>query len=179
VTEFLIVGERLALRELTADDVGERYLGWVRDRSVTRYLETRHEAHSLEELAGFVATHSERTDTLLLAIVDRTSAEHVGNVKIGPLHPHYLTADLGIMLGEDVAQSRGLGTEAIRLATELGGSVLGARKLTAGCYSGNIAAGRAFLDAGWQPEGRRVAQFVDDDGVVHDELMFGLVLGDR
>lgn len=177
MTEFLIVGAQVALRRLIADDVGERYLGWMRDRSVTRYLETRGEDQSLATLAQFVATHTDRPDTLLLAVVERASTDHIGNVKVGPLHPHHRTADLGIMLGEDGARSRGLGTEAIQLAAELGGSMLGARKLTAGCYSGNLAAARAFLKAGWQPEGRRVAQYVDDHGVLHDELLFGLVLG--
>lgn len=39
------------------------------------------------------------------------------NIKIGPLHPHRGTADLGIMIGDLAATRRGIDSEAIMLAT--------------------------------------------------------------
>lgn len=172
MSDLLARGENAALRRLTAADVGERYLSWMLDPEVTRYLESRWETHTLESLREWVARH-DRRDTLLLAILRADSGEHVGNLKIGPFHPHHGTADLGLMIGDRASHGRGIGSEAIALATSTAGRLLSPRKLTASCYSGNLAAARAFNRAGWAAEGRRPAQFVDDDGVVNDQMMFG------
>jgi RimJ/RimL family protein N-acetyltransferase len=171
-----LTGERVALRPLTVDDVGERYLGWMRDPEVNQHLEARFGEHTLESLRAFVAAQSERTDTLLLAIVARETGEHVGNIKVGPLDPHHGTADVGLLIGERAWWGKGLGSEAIALATRLAAAELDARKLTASCYAANAGSAKAFMRAGWSAEGRRPAQFVGADGSVQDQLMFGTVL---
>ncbi len=169
----LIEGSRVALRLLTEEDATEEYLGWMRDPEVTQYLESRFGEHSIDSLRDFIASNAGRDDTLLVAIVDRDSGRHVGNVKVGPLSPHHGTADLGLMIGDRSVWGKGYGTEAIELATRLAFERLGARKLTAGCYSGNTGSAGAFRRAGWIEEGSRPAQYLDDQGNVHDQLMFG------
>lgn len=168
-------GQLVLLRDLTLDDVGDRYLGWMRDPVVNRHLESRFEEHTLSSLASFVAEHAGRADVLLLAIIERAGERHVGNIKVGPLHPHHRTADVGLLIGEQDVHGRGYGTEAIRLATELGFQRLGARKLTASCYADNGASAAAFRRAGWQKEGSRPAQFLDAHGDAQDQIMFGIL----
>lgn len=170
-----VVGRLVLLRDLTPEDVGDHYLAWMRDPAVNRHLESRFEEHSLASLTSFVEEHAGRADVLLLAIVERSSGRHIGNIKVGPLHPHHGTADLGLLIGDHDAHGRGYGTEAIRLATELGFARLGARKLTASCYADNVASSAGFRRAGWSEEGSRPAQFVDDEGGVQDQVMFGIV----
>lgn len=163
----------VTLRRVTQSDVTARYLEWMGDPDVTRFLEARHSEHSLESLRAYVAEHGDRADTLLLAIIDGADGLHVGNVKVGPLDPHHGTADLGIMLGEKSVWGRGLGTESIRQATSLAFEELGARKLTASCYGGNGSSAAAFRRAGWHYEGKRPGQFIDAEGGVEDQLLFG------
>lgn len=165
----------VALRPLAQEEVTDRYLSWMRDPAVTRFLEARHQEHSIESLRDYVAEQTKRADTLLLAILDPTDGRHVGNVKIGPLDPHHGTADLGIMLGEKAVWGRGFGTAAIRGATARAFAQLGARKLTASCYGANAGSAAAFVRAGWAYEGSRPAQFIDADGAVEDQLLFGIV----
>lgn len=166
----------MALRELIDADADTRYLGWMRDTEVLRHLEARFATHTLASLRAFVAEQSARADTLALAIIALPEEHHVGNIKLGPLDPHHGTADVGLLIGEASARGRGIGREAIVLASGLAGPMLGARKLTASCYSGNAASARAFLAAGWSAEGTRAAQFLGADGEPHDQLMFGLLL---
>ena len=173
---LLIRGERVGLRPLVPEDATARYLKWMHDPEVVRYLEARFASHSIESLRAFISDQSARDDTLLLAIIAvDDDALHVGNIKVGPRDPHHGTADLGLLIGERRWWGKGLGSEAIALATRLAAKRLAARKLTASCYSDNRASARAFLRAGWNPEGRRPAQFVGEDGV-QDQLMFGIVL---
>lgn len=169
----LIEGEHVALRLLTTEDATETYLGWMRNPEVTQYLESRFGEHSLESLREFIASNSGRADTLFVAIVDRASGRHVGNVKVGPLSKFHGTADLGLMIGDKSVWGRGYGSEAIALATKLAFERLGARKLTASLYSGNVGSAGAFRRAGWIEEGSRPAQYLDDEGNAHDQVMFG------
>jgi RimJ/RimL family protein N-acetyltransferase len=168
------VGERVGLRRLKPADAGERYLRWMNDPDTNRYLESRFATHTVESLREYVNSHDERDDTIFLAIVRLEDGEHIGNVKVGPLDPHHGTADLGLLIGERSARGIGYGTEVIRLATRLGFENLGARKLTASCYSDNVASATAFRRAGWEEEGSRAAQFTLDDGRAQDQLLFGV-----
>jgi RimJ/RimL family protein N-acetyltransferase len=176
VTDLLARGRQVGLRPLRAEDVGERYLEWMRNPDVLRHLEARFAEHTLESLHAFVAAHAGRADTMLLAICALPEDErHIGNIKIGPLDPHHGTADVGLLIGEPSWWGRGAAREAIGLASALAGERLGARKLTASCYSSNVGSAKAFLAAGWTAEGRRPAQFVGEDGV-EDQVLLGLIL---
>jgi RimJ/RimL family protein N-acetyltransferase len=171
-------GERLSLRKLIADDCGERYVGWLRDPEVSRYLEARFSEHSLDSVRRFVEMQGSRPDTFLFAIVENHGGRHVGNIKIGPLDLHHGTADVGLLIGEKDCWGLGYATEAIGLATQAAFERLGARKLTASCYSDNVASVRAFVRAGWREEGVRPAQFVLDDGRPQDQLLLGVLRED-
>jgi RimJ/RimL family protein N-acetyltransferase len=171
-------GGLVSLRKLGADDVGGRYVGWMRDPDVTRHLEARFADSSEPALRRWVEEHGSRADTLLFAIVENATGRHVGNLKVGPLDPHHATADVGLLIGERDCWGRGYGTEAIRLATAAAFERLGARKLTASCYADNAASARAFVAAGWREEGVRPAQFVLDDGRPQDQVLLGILRGE-
>lgn len=169
-----LTGNLVGLRRLRVSDVGPHYLSWLTTPEVNAFLEARFSEHTLESLREFVEMTGSRPDTLLLAIVELETMSHVGNVKVGPLDPHHGTADLGILVGERRCWGRGYGTEAIRLAARLAFEQLGARKLTASCYSANAGSAAAFRRAGWIEEGLRFGQFLADDGTPNDQLLFGL-----
>ncbi len=164
----------MGLRRLEVSDVGPDYLSWLQNPEVNAHLEARFVDHSLESLREYVETTGGRRDTLLLAIVELETEQHVGNVKVGPLDPHHRTADLGLLVGERRCWGRGYGTEAIRLAARLAFEQLDARKLTASCYSVNVGSAAAFRRAGWTEEGVRTGQFLAADDIPVDQLLFGL-----
>jgi [ribosomal protein S5]-alanine N-acetyltransferase len=176
VSALLAAGRVTGLRPLREEDVGERYLAWMRDPEVLRYLEARFAEQTLDSLRAFVRANADRDDTLLLAICALVEDErHIGNIKVGPLHPHHGTADIGLIIGERSWWGCGAGREAIALATQLAAERLRVRKLTASCYASHVGSAKAFLANGWVDEGRRPAQFVGEDGV-EDQWMLGLVL---
>jgi ribosomal-protein-alanine N-acetyltransferase len=178
VSELVARGERVGLRPLLPEDVGERYVAWMTDPEVTRFLESRFESHTQDSLRRYVEEIDGRADTLFFAIVELPGGRHVGNVKIGPIDPRHGTADLGILIGEKDCWGRGYAAEAIALATREAFARLGARKLTASCYGNNTGSARAFLRAGWQAEGTRPAQFVGVDGEPQDQMLLGILRED-
>jgi RimJ/RimL family protein N-acetyltransferase len=152
-------GERLYLRPVRDTDANERYLRWIRDPDVTRYLECRFSRTSRKDLRKYVADTNADPNTAFLAIVLRESDRHLGNIKLSSINRIHGTAELGLMIGEKDCWNKGYATEAIRLVKAYAFDVLGLHKLTAGCYDANPASARAFLKAGFVREGLRREQF--------------------
>lgn len=168
-----IISPRLLLRCLEQDDASANYLAWLRDPDVTRYLEVRFAEHSIESLRRYIVTVNDSDDTLLLGIFLREGEQHIGNVKLGPIHPIHRRADMGLLIGEKAEWGKGYASEAIVAVADYAFAQLGLAKLTAGCYGNNEGSWRAFLKAGFVEEGRQRAQW-DYLGTRQDGILLGL-----
>ena len=167
-------GRLVRLRLVTMQDCTERYVAWLNDPLVTRYLETRWEPQTLESIRAFVRRQRDSNDSYLMAIIERQTGSHVGNLKLGPVHSRYRYADLSYFIGEPGAWGRGLATEAIRLASGIGFERLDLHRLQAGVYAGNAASARALLRAGFRLEGIQRSQLIGPAGY-EDHHWFGLL----
>jgi RimJ/RimL family protein N-acetyltransferase len=145
------VGARCELRLLTLADCTERYVGWLRDPEINRYLETRWSEQNLESVRAFVGGMVESADSYLFAIV--VEGAHVGNIKIGPIQARHRYADVSYFIGERAQWGRGIASDAIALAAAIGFERLGLHRVQAGLYEGNVGSGRALEKAGFRREG--------------------------
>jgi ribosomal-protein-alanine N-acetyltransferase len=171
---ILLASARLDYRRLEAGDVGARYVAWMNDPEVVRFLESRYQRQSEADVRDFVARQAAREDTLFLGIFLRDGGSHIGNVKISPIVRRHARAELGILIGERDAWGRGYASEAIAAVASYGFSELKLGKITAGCYGSNRGSRTAFVKAGFAIEGVRPAQY-DLDGVWDDECLLGLL----
>src|SRR5262245_32549351 len=132
-----LVGREIYLRRLTEADVTQRYVNWLNDPEVNKFMESRFVVWTLQSLTCYLQEHmNERNYFFAICLEDH---RHVGNIKLGPINRHHLTGDIGLMIGEKNAWGRDLGTEAIRLLKEFAFSQLELIKLTAGVYATNLA----------------------------------------
>lgn len=144
------------------------YYGWLRDMNVVRYIgrdellagipfsEVEDYAEQLwaNEHCWFLAVYHSKTETF------------IGTAKI-----NFFTergrrngvADIGIMLGERSFWGQGLASDVLRTVSRYAFEELGARKLSAGAMSPNVAVVRAFLRIGYVEEGRLREQLKDGD----------------
>lgn len=164
---------RLRLRCLTAADATERYLRWLSDPEVARYLESRFTRHTLEGLAPWIEQMNNHPAILLLGLFTRPEGLHIGNIKLGPIDSHHGRGDIGLMLGEKSHWGRGYAAEAIGRVAVHAFHELGLRKLTAGCYANNIGSMKAFEKVGFTVEARLPDHWVSDEGV-QDGILMGL-----
>ena len=169
----MISGNRIYLREVQPSDAGGRYLVWMNDPEVTRFLETRFAAQTEDGIRQYIESVLRDPAYLFLAIVLRDGDRHIGNIKMGPISRIHGSADVGLLIGEKDCWGRGYAAEAIALLTAHAFSVVGIRKLTAGCYSANVGSLKAFQKAGWHVEGTRRAQYVCD-GELQDGLLMAM-----
>lgn len=166
MSERRIDGPRLHLRSVRPSDATERYVGWLNDPEINRYLEVRFSKQTLEGVKAYVAEMAESRDYAFFAIVLNDGDRHIGNIKIGPINRAHGFADVGIVIGEKDCWGKGYASEAIGLATRYAFETLGLRRLEAGAYAPNAGSAKAFLKAGWHEEGRELAKWRDGDAIV-------------
>ena len=171
--EFLD-GSRTRLRLVESSDCGPRYLSWLRDPEVNRYLETRWQPQTEASIRSFVAAMQADPWSYLFCIIDRQDGRHVGNVKLGPVSPRHLCADVSYFIGERSCWGRGLASEAIGLAADFGFRSLALNRVQAGVYSSNLGSVKALERNGFRAEGcwRRQLRSGQD---WEDHLWFGLL----
>jgi len=151
-SEIAIQCAGVMLRTLYPEDVTSRYVQWMNDPLVTRFVESRYQQHSLQSLKEYVQSQLESRSTLLLGIFDMKGL-HIGNIKLGPINPLHSLADIGVIVGDKGCWGKGIASDAILHLVRWAFSVAGLHKLTAGAYASNVASIRAFQKCGFLFEG--------------------------
>jgi len=172
VRRAFLTGEKLYLRHLEEADLTEEYIGWLHDPDVTRYLTTGLFPTTPEALRAYLRRF-EAGDDLVLAIVDKATDLHVGNVTRNHVHRVHRTADTGLMIGRKEVWGRGYAFEAWSLLIEHAFERLNLRKIVAGVLADNVASHRVLLRLGFQQEGwLRADRFAD--GAYRDNVLLGM-----
>ena len=169
---FLLQGTDIFLRPLVVSDVGEHYVRWMNDPQITRYLESRFKAYTLEEIQGYVRDLSQDTDNILAGIFLNATEQHIGNIKLGPLNRHHGFAEMGLIIGAKEHWGRGYAAQAIRLFSDFGFDQVGLNRIVAGAYESNQGSVKAFLKSGFQKEGVLRGHWLVD-GVYQDGICLG------
>ena len=150
ITDGPIETARLLLRNLTEADASQRYLSWLNDPEVLRYLEIRFsKVGDLKELGSFVNAVNKSTDTLMLGIFRKDTGQHIGNIKLGPIKFDHARAEIGFLIGDRLSWGAGYASEAIQAVSQFGLDHLNLAKIGAGCYETNVGSMKALLKAGF------------------------------
>lgn len=167
-------GSIVFLRPLERADLNERYTGWLNDPEVTRYMETGIFPSTSEDLESYYREVTSSKNDVILAIVDKESGKHVGNVKLGPIHWVHRRATFGILIGDKEFWGKGIGLEATRLAVEYGFYRLNLRRIDLGVFADHAAAVKCYEKVGFTVEGR-FRQDLFLNGEYKDRLWMGLL----
>ena len=148
----MIKGKQILLKKLSVEDVTADYLNWMNNYEVVKYTESRHTKHTIESLQNFI--HQVDNDSnYCFAIIEIASNKHIGNIKIGNIHPLYKYADIGLIIGDQNFYGKGIATEALQLCVDFAFKQLKLHRLYAGIYDVNIGSIKAFEKAGFVKEG--------------------------
>jgi RimJ/RimL family protein N-acetyltransferase len=155
-----IHGRLVTLRPFRDGDVEEmaQVLGDPEVRRLTGSVTTSHEAEQAEplddRLREWYATRNDQPDRLDLAIEDRATGRLVGEVVLNELDRAALTCNLRVLVGP-AGRGRGLGTEAVGLATRHGIRTLGLSRVTLEVLEFNPRAQRVYEKVGYVVTGVR------------------------
>lgn len=168
-----ITGERVVLRPLSVADADGPYPGWFNDPVVCRYNSHHVHPYTREQAVEFIRSVAGSPD-LVLAIADRATGDHIGNVSLQQIDHRSRSAEFAIIVGARDAWGKGLGTEAAWLILDHGFRELNLRRVAAGTPAANTAMRRLAERLGMRQEGvRRQAMF--KSGEYHDIVEFGVL----
>lgn len=148
----------IGIRKLTQHDINSTYCAWLNDPDTNRYLESRFINWNIEMLENYF--HEKEKSEIMLAIIDKNTEIHIGNIKISSIDLIHKRAELGILIGNKDYWGKGVATEAIKLVTNYCFSTLKLHKVTAGAYAENKASIKAFLNNDFIIEGERHEHFI-------------------
>ena len=168
----MIIGDNIVLNPFLLDHISDDYLSWMNDYEVVKYTESRYATHTPESLKEFVSSSIKKE--FLFAICDKVTMKHIGNIKIGNLHPIYKYADIGLIIGDKMFWGKGVASEAIKLCVDFAFSELKLHRLTAGIYTLNIGSIKAFEKAGFICEGIERKKYIFE-GEWIDSCIYGIV----
>lgn len=160
----------IALRPISADDADALFPLVAQSRILDTVLWDG--PASLDELRRSLAHFAEETargTSHHFAIVD--GGRPIGSIGVRPEND--FRGDLGLWVAT-ADQGRGVGTEAVRLATRFAFERAGLAKLEAGVFVGNVASRRIFEKNGYTLEGT-IRRAVKKRGQLVDEWLFGIV----
>lgn len=145
--------KRFLLKPLSELDISTRYIGWMNDPEINRYMETRFERHDFVKILNFVDAQNNNPNVGLWGIFTKETELHIGNIKLGPVNKHHKNADISLLIGEKNYWGIGAASEVIRAVTQFGFSSMMLDKIEAGCYEENQRSLHAFLKVGYKNEG--------------------------
>ena len=167
-----IDSNRLVFHNLGASNATMKYLSWLQDPLILRYLEIRfNPVTTIRNLQDFIASVNNSSNDLLLGIFLKKNGKHIGNIKLGGICKEHRRADIGFLIGDRHEWSKGYASEAISTVSSYAIHILGISKLTAGCCADNIGSAKALRKAGFELEARLKMHWVSEAGF-QDGLLF-------
>ena len=172
-----LTGKLITLRSITLSDCNDTYVSWLNDPEINKYLEVRFDFHTVENVRAYVDGMLKSDSSYQFAIIAGDTNRHIGNIKLGPIHPQYLFADVGYLVGDKSYWGKGIATEAIKLVVDFAFNELNLRRVQAGVYEHNIASEKALINAGFTLEGRFIKQVAvrPSNSQWQDHLFYGIL----
>ncbi|MSR70980.1 N-acetyltransferase [Candidatus Kaiserbacteria bacterium] len=169
-----IEGEKINLRSLTIEDVKEGYVNWFNDDEVCRFNSHHVFPYTEARARQYVESIQTGNQNLVLAIIDKVSGTHVGNVSLQIIDWASRNAEFAIVIGEREFWGKGIGKEATTLLIAHAFNTMNLHRIY--CYTAvnNPAMQKLAESAGFVKEGvLKEAQF--KDGVYYDVIAYGLL----
>jgi len=117
-TQVQIISERFLLRELTENDVTDKYLSWFDESEAKKFITAANKIKDLLDLKIYVRNHVGKDDVLFLGIFERDSDLHIGNIKFDPVDDEESYAIMGLLIGDNTYRGKGVASEVLKSSAQ-------------------------------------------------------------
>lgn len=173
---FFYIDEEIYFRELRRTDLNGRWPFWFNDPQITEFTKGFYPTTRESQEKYFDSINQSETD-VVLAIIDRKTNIHIGNIGLHNINFIHRTAQFGIVLGEKGMWGKGIGSKVWKLMVKYGFQILNLHKINATVMDGNEASLKCALKAGFQIEGRQLEQAYKN-GKYYDLIHLGILKKD-
>lgn len=143
--------KRLNIRPIDLEDANPTYLGWIRNGRSNPYIENIDPNYNIDDLKKYVQDKINNPNVLFLAIIDKSSDKHIGNIKFEPVDYKNKSTTMGILIGDESFRGKGYAREVIRVTSDWLKVNWGIEKIHLGVSKNNVAAYKAYLKSGFRP----------------------------
>ena len=171
-----IIGNRIYLSPLSKKDITLNVLKWLKDREVTKYIESE-SPKALRGLKLFYGEIINNKNNKIYAIYVKKDKKHIGNIKLGNINRKHAFADIAIMIGDKNYWGKGYCQESIAVLLKYAFKKLGLHKIFLSVCEKHKAARRAYSKVGFKTEGR-LRKVYYHDGKHFDRIYMGILKED-
>lgn len=171
---FFLEGKNISLRALTQQDADGVYRNWLNDPKVVAFNSHGRFPMTLEKLKEYVMETATSTVMLVLAIIDKNSDQHIGNISLQGINWIDSNAEIAFLLGDTGFWGKGVMLEAGKLLIAHAFNALNLHRIHCGTSADNVGMQKLALKLGMRQEGVR-SQAIYKNGQYHDIIEFGIV----
>ncbi|WP_430534530.1 GNAT family protein [Listeria rocourtiae] len=168
----LLQGARVFLRPLNANDQDTYYTMFF-NNDVRRLTGTK-QAFTYAQIENYIANKWKDSSAVLLLICLQETEEIIGDIALQDIDTTNRNANIRIAIGKVEHQSKGYGSEAMRLMLDYGFGILNLHRIELNLFDFNKQAARAYEKVGFKIEGiQREALFYDH--AYHDSILMSML----
>jgi ribosomal-protein-alanine N-acetyltransferase len=171
---IFLIGKTIVLRALCEKDIEGNYSRWLNDPEITHYNSHGRFPMTTEKLRDFVKSANASNSSLVLAVCDKNSSIHIGNISLQAISWVDRSAEISFLLGEKSYWGKGVMYEAAKLIIQHGFDSLNLHRIHCGTSSDNIGMQKLAEKLGMQQEGiRKEAMF--KNGKYYNIIEYGII----
>jgi ribosomal-protein-alanine N-acetyltransferase len=139
--------DRILLRTLTEADASDEYLFWLTKGGVAKFILNK--PLNIPDLKKFIRQFDNNPKVYFLAIIDKATSKHIGNIKFEFTKTDYCVVSMGILIGNTNYHGKGIAGEAIKLFARYAKEKLNTKSMYLGVDKKNYAAIKAYNKIGF------------------------------
>ncbi len=169
-----LIGAKVYLRAIVEADLNEKYREWFNDEEICRYNSHHRFPNYDEDMREYYDRVVKSHENLVLAICDKETDVHIGNITLADMRPVDQNADFTILIGDKSYWGRGVGKEASTLILKHGFEALHLHRIYCGTTDDNLPMQKLAAKLGFKEEGRS-RQHMFKNGSFKDIIHYGLL----
>lgn len=171
-------GKNYFIDSITKEHINSKYIGWLNDKEVNKFLEIRHEEQNYNSILKYIKSFQSNDTKVLWGVFCKKKENMVGTVNIYNISKHNETGDISIMIGDKYHWGKSAAEEALKLAIEYAFKIIGLRKLIASTFAVNLGINFTLKKIGFAVEGKLIKNRKIFDNKYSDEFKWGLFAAD-
>ena len=163
------------LKPFTEKDIEDKYINWLNDKEVNKYLEIRFKKQTIHLIKKYINSFYEDVEKYLWGIYASDNQELIGTTSLYDISRDHGLAHISIMIGNKNYWGTNAALESKKLVINFAFNNISIRKIIAGSYSHNLGINFTLKKLGFILEAKLKKNRKLENGKYCDEYKWGLL----
>ena len=148
--DIVLQGKQYALIPFKVEHISDRYIGWLNDPKVNRFLAVRFVHQDRQTVTPYVQSFYEDTEKYMWGIYPVGMSEPIGTATLYDINRTDGVGEIGILIGDEAYWGKKVSEEVMLLVIRFGFNDLGLHRLTGGSHAANLGMNFTFKRLGFR-----------------------------